>query len=56
LELGKVMIWLINTSSKTLEAVLKTYKTCKSPRHKVEHTKTTEKQDEKMLYRGIGLC
>jgi hypothetical protein len=27
------VIQIINTSSKTLEAMLKTYKTCKSPRY-----------------------
>ena len=34
LDLGNGVIRMINTSSKTLEAMLKTYKTCKSPRDK----------------------
>ena len=33
MHLGKVVIQMINTSSKILEAELKTYKACKSPRH-----------------------
>jgi len=36
LDLDKVMIRIINTSNKTLEAMLKIHKTCKKSRHKIK--------------------
>jgi hypothetical protein len=63
LDLGKVVIRRINISSKTLEAMLMTYKTCKSPRHengtKLDDTKITNKQNEEgsvghQTLRGVG--
>ena len=44
LDLDKVMIQIINTSNKTLEAMLKIHKTCKKSKHKIEEgqTKTRE--------------
>ena len=50
LDLGNGVIRMINTSSKTLEAMLKTYKTCKSPRDK-DGTKHDAKIAKKQVER-----
>jgi hypothetical protein len=37
---GKVMIWMTNTSSKTLEDMLKPIGAARSPRHKMKEART----------------
>jgi hypothetical protein len=53
LDLGNVVIQRINTSSKTLEAMLKTYKTCKSPRHE-DGTKPTQRSRRNKFREGVA--
>jgi hypothetical protein len=45
LDLGNDVIWMINTSSKTLEEKKKTHKTCKGPRHKMEPTEREDHEE-----------
>lgn len=46
LDLSNVVIWMIDTSNKTLEDMLKTYSTCKSTRHKMEEAQKTREETE----------
>ena len=54
LDLGNVVIRVINTSINTLEAMLRTYKTCKSPRHKMKPCKLDVKITKKQIERGVA--